>query len=68
MDIAKVLVELRRELADLDAAILTLERLQVKSTRRGRPPKLLTELRRARKSAAERVVEPRRATKGPAQT
>ena len=67
MDIAKVLVELRRELADLDAAILTLERLQVKSVRRGRPPKVLTELRRAVKSA-ERVGERRRATNSPAET
>jgi hypothetical protein len=47
MDLTKVLEELRRELQHLDSAILTLERLQAKSVRRrGRPPKLLSELRR----------------------
>ena len=40
MDITKVVAELRQELANLDAAILTLERLQqVGPRRRGRPPK-----------------------------
>jgi hypothetical protein len=46
MEITKVVMELRRELASLDAAILSLERLQAKAPRRGRPPKLLSELRR----------------------
>jgi hypothetical protein len=31
----------------LDAAILSLERLQAKAARRGRPPKLLEQLRKA---------------------
>jgi hypothetical protein len=47
MDLSKVLEQLRKELAHLDAAILSLERLQAKVGRRGRPPRLLTELRKA---------------------
>ena len=47
MDLSKVLEQLRKELAHLDAAILSLERLQAKAARRGRPPKVLAELRKA---------------------
>lgn len=47
MDLSKVLEQLRRELVHLDAAILSLERLQAKAARRGRPPKVLQELRKA---------------------
>ena len=47
MDLSKVLEQLRRELVHLDAAILSLERLQAKAARRGRPPKLLEQLRKA---------------------
>jgi len=47
MDLAKVLFELHNELKDLDAAIMSLEKLQEASRRRGRPPKLLAELRKA---------------------
>jgi hypothetical protein len=50
MDLSKVLEQLRRELAHLDAAILSLERLQAKVTRRGRPPTMLSELRKARRA------------------
>jgi len=39
MDLVKVLAQLREELADLDAAILSLERFQQERPRRGRPPK-----------------------------
>ena len=46
MDLRKVLAELRQELERLDAAILSMERLQVEGRRRGRPPKLLAGLRR----------------------
>ena len=47
MNLTRVLEELRRELQYLDSAILHLERLQTKSTRRrGRPPKILSELQR----------------------
>ena len=47
MDLSKVLEQLRRELVHLDAAILSLERLQAKGVRRGRPPSVLVELRKA---------------------
>ena len=42
MDLEKVLVQLREELANLDAAILSLERLQEVSgaRRRGRTPRV----------------------------
>jgi hypothetical protein len=43
MDITKVVAELRQELANLDAAIVTLERLQQSGPRRrGRPPKSMS--------------------------
>jgi hypothetical protein len=41
MDLTTVLEQLKRELAHLDAAILSLERLQNKTARRGRPPKAI---------------------------
>ena len=47
MDLSKVLEQLRRELVHLDAAIVSLERLQAKASRRGRPTKLLAALRKA---------------------
>lgn len=47
MDLSKVLEQLRREVVHLDAPILSLERLQAKVTRRGRPPKALEVLRKA---------------------
>ena len=46
MDLSKVLEQLRRELVHLDAAIASLERLQEKAVRRGRPPRMLVELRK----------------------
>jgi hypothetical protein len=46
MDLSKVLEQLRRELVHLDAAIASLERLQAKAVRRGRPPRMLVELRK----------------------
>ena len=55
MDLTKVLGELRRELEYLDAAILSLERLQARtSRRRGRPPKLMRELQRSLRPEAKR--------------
>ncbi|HEY9140198.1 MAG TPA: hypothetical protein VIN93_04865 [Bryobacteraceae bacterium] len=42
MDLAKVLSQLRQELADLDAAIASLEQFQLERPRRGRPPKELS--------------------------
>jgi len=46
MDLSKVLEQLRRELVHLDAAIVSLERLQAKVARRGRPPRVLAEHRK----------------------
>jgi hypothetical protein len=64
MDLAKVLVELRAELSNLDAAILSLERLKQEGLRRrGRPPKILAELRKAEKTS-ERPPRAARAKSG----
>jgi hypothetical protein len=47
MDVIKILAELREELAQIDAAILSLERLERGAgPRRGRPPRWLTDLRK----------------------
>jgi len=46
MDLTTVLEQLRRELIHIDAAIVSLERLQAKTKRRGRPPKALAMLRK----------------------
>jgi len=56
MDLVKVLAELREELANLDAAILSLEQLQQVSGshRRGRPPKVLADMRRGTTAKAQR--------------
>ena len=45
MDLDKTLSDLREELRNIDAAILSLERLQQEGRRRGRPPKVLAEIR-----------------------
>lgn len=50
MDLTKVLAQLHAELAHLDAAIESLERLQTEGRRRGRPPKALAALKRASKT------------------
>ncbi|HYW44719.1 MAG TPA: hypothetical protein VE959_17790 [Bryobacteraceae bacterium] len=58
MDLAKVLQQLHEELQHLDAAILSLERLQRKN-RRGRPPTLLADARAAiRGEAQEKAKAP----------
>jgi len=46
MDLAKVLAQLHAELDNINAAILSLESLQREGARRGRPPKVLAEIRR----------------------
>ena len=54
MDLSKVLTELRAELANLDAAILSLERLKQEGPpRRGRPPKALAEANKAARAARQ---------------
>ena len=58
MDLDKVLAALREELANLDAAILSLERLQQPGPRRGRPPKALARLAKASNAGkADSAVE-----------
>lgn len=52
MDLAKVLSQLRQELADLDAAIASLERFQQERPRRGRPPKEQAEASRTGRSSS----------------
>jgi hypothetical protein len=47
MDLAKVLLQLHEELANLDAAILSLERLQEGGRRRGRPPAWLADIKKS---------------------
>jgi len=51
MDLHKVLAQLREELENLDAAILSLERLQREGRPRGRPPKALSHLTRTVRAA-----------------
>jgi hypothetical protein len=63
MDLSKVLEQLRRELVHLDAAIVSLERLQATAGRRGRPPRVLAELRKTR--AAPKPATRRQARRGP---
>jgi len=46
MNLAKILAQLREELENLDAAILSLERLRQEGRRRGRPPKALMNRRK----------------------
>ena len=46
MDVAKILEDLRRERAQIEEAILTLERLaEGRGKRRGRPPRWLADAR-----------------------
>ena len=57
MDIPKILGLLRDELANLNEAIATLERMQTTvPRRRGRPPRWLTEAKRSAKSKANKEV------------
>jgi hypothetical protein len=75
MDLVKVLAQLRDELENLDAAIFSLERLQHEggARKRGRPPKALSELRKAaragldagRGNGHEHPDEPDRAPESP---
>jgi hypothetical protein len=50
MDLTHVLAQLHAELAHLDAAIASLERLQQESRKPGRPPKAISELKRPRRN------------------
>lgn len=57
MDLSKVLSQLREELANLDAAILSLERLKTDAPRRGRPPKAMAEANKAARAARQGLDE-----------
>jgi hypothetical protein len=63
MELSKVLEQLRRELVHLDAAIVSLERLQAKVGRCGRPTRVLAELRKTH--AAPKPAARRQARRGP---
>jgi len=57
MDLPRILTMLRAQLANLNTAILALQRMQVENPgkkRRGRPPKWLAEAKRMEKSKSER--------------
>lgn len=58
MDIVKILEELRRERAQIEEAIMTLERLvEGRGRRRGRPPTWLAEARKRNKSTGGSETE-----------
>jgi hypothetical protein len=61
MDIEKTIRELHEELKRIDEAILTLERLQEGSPRRGRPPRWLDA---AESAAGEAADKPKRKRAG----
>jgi hypothetical protein len=57
MDIPKIMRQLREELAVVDEAILSLERLDSgRSKRRGRPPKWLKEAKASIKKQNEKPI------------
>ena len=59
MDIKQVLEELHRELARIDEAILTLERLQAGSPRRGRPPGWLSLVAKSTRDSEKKLKRKR---------
>ena len=62
MDVIAIIADLRKELERIDQLILALDTLQ-HGRRRGRPPKLLQELRQRAKSAAAEPAAPKKARK-----
>jgi hypothetical protein len=58
MDLGKVLTQLREELANLDAAILSLERVQQEGRRGGRPQKAPSEASRASRATDKTEADP----------
>jgi len=65
MDLIRVLAQLRQELDHIDAAILSLERLQARESRRGRPPKILADIQKLRSESVRRApAAPRQALRG----
>ena len=61
MDVIEIIAELRKELERIDKLILALDTLQT-GKRRGRPPKLLQQLRQ---EAAAKAAPKKRAQKAP---
>ena len=61
MDVIEIIAELRKELERIDKLILALDTLQT-GKRRGRPPKLLQQLRQ---EAAAKAAPKKRAKKAP---
>ncbi len=61
MDVIEIISELRKELERIDKLILALDSLQA-GKRRGRPPKLLQQLRQ---EAAAKAAPKKRAKKAP---
>lgn len=61
MDVSKIIADLRRERDEIDAAIISLERLVEGKgqRRRGRPPAWLVDLRGTGKSPKSEPREPR---------
>lgn len=66
MDLVKVLAQLHAELENLEAAIVSLERLQQEGRRRGRPPKLLAEIKKATRTSGRKGTKRGRFTASPA--
>jgi hypothetical protein len=64
MDLDKVLAQLRAELENLDAAIVSLERLQTEGRRRGRPPKMQAAARKTGSLAASKTGSDPRSADG----
>jgi hypothetical protein len=62
MDIQEVVKELRKELERIDGLILALDSLQ-SGRRRGRPPKLLQQLRASSLTGTPRTTAPKATTK-----
>jgi len=56
MDYIKVVAELREYLADLDAAIVSVRRLQDSSLQRGRPPAWLDAAKRSTRRRRTRLT------------
>jgi hypothetical protein len=55
MDLAKMLLQLRAELDNINAAIISLERLQQGGRRRGRPPEYLSDLKKLERVHARKT-------------
>jgi hypothetical protein len=64
MDLTKVLAQLRLELDHIDAAIVSLERLQTAGVKRGRPPRTLADLGKLKTTGPSAAPQRRRAGRG----